>query len=178
MQSNLNTNKSHASKPNCVMFLGYGICSYYPRCKFNHPGASKMEIVDEKAQKNGRRSTPCKFYLAGTCKYRSFCKYDHSGPTDPQPLVNSTGLPLRPNEQPCFFYLRNRDCKFGSGCKFNHPELHDAGSSGVTDDGASGSEIHVQSGNQGNGVSGNHEKNVTFKFGRVNFDGITPETQE
>nr|GEU65602.1 zinc finger, CCHC-type [Tanacetum cinerariifolium] len=327
-QSNWNTNKSH----DCVIFLGYGICSYYPRCKFNHPSTppKNPEIGDEKAQKTGRWNTPCKYYLAGTCKYRSFCKYDHSRPIDPPQQYNSTGLPSRPGvslitlncmtlnlqeslmmeqdlsfitlnymtldlqeslmmEQDLSFitlnymtldlqeslmmeqglnlitlnctmldlqeslmmeqglrfkfdylelhdarssgvtddgagfkfdYLELHDArstgvthdgagfkfdyselhdtrssgvtddgarfKFdhlephdtrssgvtddGAWFKFDHPEPHHARSSGVTDDGPYGSEKYIHSGNQGKGASGNYEKKVICKFGRVNFD--------
>lgn len=37
--------------------------------------------------------------------------------------VNSKGLPLRPGQPDCAFYVRTTACKFGATCRFNHPEL-------------------------------------------------------
>merc|ERR1719436_2229191 len=40
----------------------------------------------------------------------------------PSTGLNSAGLPIRPNQLPCAFYLRTGTCRFGSTCKFDHPE--------------------------------------------------------
>mmetsp|Transcript_8574 Transcript_8574/g.18770 ORF Transcript_8574/g.18770 Transcript_8574/m.18770 type:complete len:283 (+) Transcript_8574:100-948(+) len=36
--------------------------------------------------------------------------------------MNSKGLPLNPGQQPCSFYMRRGECKFGETCRFDHPE--------------------------------------------------------
>jgi len=36
--------------------------------------------------------------------------------------LNSLGLPLRPGASPCAFYVQHGSCRFGSRCRYNHPE--------------------------------------------------------
>ncbi|EOD25297.1 hypothetical protein EMIHUDRAFT_237941, partial [Emiliania huxleyi CCMP1516] len=36
--------------------------------------------------------------------------------------LNSLGLPLRPGASPCAFYVQHGACRFGSRCRYNHPE--------------------------------------------------------
>jgi hypothetical protein len=73
----------------------------------------------------------CPFLMRfGDCKFASACKYHHSKdkyPTRYNPEVPSLGgeqteYPERPGEQGCPFYMKNRFCKFGAQCKFNHPK--------------------------------------------------------
>jgi hypothetical protein len=73
----------------------------------------------------------CPFLMRfGDCKFASACKYHHSKdkyPTRYNPEVPSLGgeqteYPERPGEQECPFYMKNRFCKFGAQCKFNHPK--------------------------------------------------------
>ena len=83
--------------------------------------------------------TPCAFFLkTGTCKFGEGCKFDHPPElagtdqstsldrqtfggigTDPQPV--RYGLPIRPGQQECSFFMKTGSCKFGSTCKFHHP---------------------------------------------------------
>ncbi|KAM0927559.1 hypothetical protein ACQ4PT_002790 [Festuca glaucescens] len=73
----------------------------------------------------------CPFYMRfGDCKFASACKYHHSKdkyPTRYHPKVPSLGgeqreYPERPGEPECPFYMKNRFCKFGAQCRFNHPK--------------------------------------------------------
>jgi len=36
--------------------------------------------------------------------------------------LTSAGLPMRPGELPCSFFLKTGQCKFGPNCKWDHPE--------------------------------------------------------
>ena len=53
-----------------------------------------------------------------TCR----CKFHHTIDKAPKISFNSIGLPLRPREPVCAFYLRNRRCAYRQLCKFHHPE--------------------------------------------------------
>mmetsp|Transcript_37130 Transcript_37130/g.78757 ORF Transcript_37130/g.78757 Transcript_37130/m.78757 type:complete len:545 (+) Transcript_37130:128-1762(+) len=89
----------------------------------------------------------CQHFLkTGTCKYSSSCKYNHpegyatqiaqapvaspsaAAPPRPAPgqrpgtTLNSAGYPLAPGIEDCQHFLRTGQCKWGSGCKYNHPE--------------------------------------------------------
>ncbi|CAA6659893.1 unnamed protein product [Spirodela intermedia] len=60
----------------------------------------------------------------GDCKFGAVCRFHH--PRErvipvPDCILSPLGLPLRPGETPCLFYLRYGICKFGSNCKFDHP---------------------------------------------------------
>ncbi|KAB5512353.1 hypothetical protein DKX38_029381 [Salix brachista] len=80
-----------------------------------------------------------KYYLkTGTCKFGATCKFHH--PRDKAGVsgrvsLNILGYPLRPNcskayrlvkafdgEIECAYYLRTGQCKYGSTCKFHHPQ--------------------------------------------------------
>lgn len=37
---------------------------------------------------------------------------------------NSKGLPIRPGEDDCSFYIKTGSCMYGLTCKFNHPDRH------------------------------------------------------
>lgn len=55
-----------------------------------------------------RDSTPCAFFLkTGSCAYGDRCKFDHPYDQAPKVMFNSLGLPLRPGEAPCAFFLKN-----------------------------------------------------------------------
>mmetsp|Transcript_151420 Transcript_151420/g.289939 ORF Transcript_151420/g.289939 Transcript_151420/m.289939 type:complete len:155 (+) Transcript_151420:1-465(+) len=43
--------------------------------------------------------------------------------------LNSQGMPMRPGQQPCSYFIRTGTCKYGVTCKWDHPE--GAGGSGV-----------------------------------------------
>ncbi|KAK6124560.1 hypothetical protein DH2020_041708 [Rehmannia glutinosa] len=45
-------------------------------------------------------------------------------PVSPALLHNSKGLPVRPGEEDCPFYLKTGSCKYGATCRYNHPERY------------------------------------------------------
>uniref|UniRef100_A0A6T9YPE5 C3H1-type domain-containing protein n=1 Tax=Bigelowiella natans TaxID=227086 RepID=A0A6T9YPE5_BIGNA len=121
-----------------------GQCKFGVTCKFNHPpnmgGTQKMAMdrcipcttFNEKGYPSRPGQPQCQFYMkTGECKFGATCRFDHPFHVQvtphlnmrPADRVNSKGLPLRPGVQPCSFYMKTGDCKFGITCKFDHPEM-------------------------------------------------------
>ena len=86
------------------------------------------------------------FLKTGSCRFGAGCKYDHppsEAGTDPtgggrlptgigriptgvqperaQAQAQQTGLPVRPGERDCAFFVKTGSCKYGSTCRWNHP---------------------------------------------------------
>ncbi|KAG6495741.1 hypothetical protein ZIOFF_043567 [Zingiber officinale] len=65
------------------------------------------------------------FYkTSGKCKYGKSCKYTHSlKKIEVAPLaLNFLGLPVRPGEKECPYYICTGNCKYAANCKYHHPE--------------------------------------------------------
>ncbi|KAJ1270319.1 hypothetical protein BS78_06G044900 [Paspalum vaginatum] len=84
-------------EPDCCYYLKFGRCGHGMKCMFNHPPAS--------------RSQPR--LPAGACR----CNHEER-----RPELNSLGLPLRPGTGLCSYYMHKGICKFGTSCKFHHPD--------------------------------------------------------
>ncbi|KAI3768995.1 hypothetical protein L6452_00091 [Arctium lappa] len=140
--------------PDCPYFLKTQRCRYGPKCRFNHPkdkiALSALENADGSALPERPSEPPCVFYMkTGQCKFGSTCKFHHpkdilitagvengnggqmeaiTGGTHvnftPAMLHNSKGLPIRPGEVDCPFYLKTGSCKYGATCRYNHPERY------------------------------------------------------
>lgn len=121
----------------CSYYMRTGLCKFGSNCKFNHPPRMKNQAPKEKIREKEEYperpgQTECKYYLrSGGCKYGKACRYNHSrgkGPVAPvapvAPVVefNFLGLPIRPGERECPYYMRNGSCKYESNCRFNHPD--------------------------------------------------------
>ncbi|XP_020087181.1 zinc finger CCCH domain-containing protein 5-like isoform X1 [Ananas comosus] len=124
--------------PDCAFYIRTGTCGYGERCRYNHPrnrggplvGAGRTAAM-EYPERSGQ--PVCEYYMkTGTCKYGSTCKYDHprqaAGLAQPV-MLNYYGYPLRPvgntllnGEKECSYYMKTGQCKFGSTCKFDHPQ--------------------------------------------------------
>ncbi|VVA25818.1 PREDICTED: zinc finger [Prunus dulcis] len=76
------------------------------------------------AEKPGQ--TECKDYSrSGGRKYEKACSLNPGrGEPSVAPILecNFLGLPIRPGEKDCSFYMRNASCMFGTNCRFNHPD--------------------------------------------------------
>eukprot|EP00249_Psilotum_nudum_P021449 c28108_g1_i7 orf=78-1286(+) len=82
----------------------------------------------------------CVFYMkTRTCSFGASCKFDHPSwvpaggiPDWKEVSSSSDSLPLRPGEldcpgeSDCMFYLKTGSCKFGSMCRFSHPDWNPA----------------------------------------------------
>ncbi|OEL14888.1 Zinc finger CCCH domain-containing protein 63 [Dichanthelium oligosanthes] len=73
----------------------------------------------------------CSYYMrTGMCRFGMTCKFNH--PADRKLAVAAArmkgeypqrnGQPECQNEKECAYYLRTGQCKFGSTCKFHHPQ--------------------------------------------------------
>ncbi|CAA0818050.1 Zinc finger CCCH domain-containing protein 37 [Striga hermonthica] len=128
----------------------FGIkCKFnHPKDRIAPPGA--MEEGDVSVLPERPSEPPCTFYMkTGKCKYGSTCKFHHpkgvhisSGEGNevqnktfgdvktlqqtfaPALLHNTKGLPIRPGEEDCPFYLKTGSCKYGSTCRYNHPDRY------------------------------------------------------
>ncbi|TYH92026.1 hypothetical protein ES332_A13G153900v1 [Gossypium tomentosum] len=121
----------------------------HPKDKLDAPGDSENLTVSGLPERPSE--PPCAFYMkTGTCKFGSTCKFNHpkdiqiqlslqnnvnceqsdiamkiggiSGDIKPALYHNSKGLPVRPDEVDCPFYLKTGSCKYGSTCRYNHPD--------------------------------------------------------
>ncbi|OMO63653.1 Zinc finger, CCCH-type [Corchorus olitorius] len=120
----------------------------HPKDKLATSGATESIVISVLPERPSE--FPCAFYMkTGTCKFGASCKFNHpkdvqksssgqdnakeqieivinnSGVTgDVKPALshNSKGLPLRPDEVDCPFYLKTGSCKYGASCRYNHPD--------------------------------------------------------
>ncbi|ONI08139.1 hypothetical protein PRUPE_5G159000 [Prunus persica] len=94
----------------CSFHLKTGTCKFGSNCKFNHPRG---------------RKTNKDYSKSGGCKYEKACSFNpRRGEHSVAPILecNFLGLPIRPGEKDCSFYMRNASCMFGTNCRFNHPD--------------------------------------------------------
>eukprot|EP01018_Ginkgo_biloba_P023789 Gb_15324 [translate_table: standard] len=109
-------------EPECTFYMKTGICKFGAKCKFNHPkdrlGAQKTSDQKEDGDSaplggTGQLGTP------GVVNGKTEKKIS---PVKPATMQNSKGLPIRPGETDCPFYIKTGSCKYGQNCRFNHPE--------------------------------------------------------
>ncbi|XP_042030712.1 zinc finger CCCH domain-containing protein 37-like isoform X2 [Salvia splendens] len=95
------------SEPTCSFFVKTGKCKFGSTCKFHHPNSVQIQsIVEENI--NGQLGE-------NKAVQTSFA---------PALLHNSKGLPIRPGEEDCPFYLRTGSCKYGTTCRYSHPDRY------------------------------------------------------
>ena len=96
----------------CKHFLRFGMCKFGQLCKYDHP--------PEKAGVDGQQDAD-KYYIApdGTRSAKIGVK------TGAMKLANNMaqtgGLPVRPGEKECSFFMRNGMCQYGETCRWHHP---------------------------------------------------------
>merc|ERR1711915_626631 len=87
----------------CAYFANFGECKFGPACKFNHPeNFINQTLPDDTILP--REPTP----FIGT---GSLCAE-----------INSLGYPVRKGQQPCTFFVKTGVCRYGTTCKWDHPE--------------------------------------------------------
>ncbi|KAJ4980754.1 hypothetical protein NE237_031591 [Protea cynaroides] len=106
------------SEPPCAFYLKTGKCKFGLNCKFDHP---KNITIPSAGQENDSEQTASVVKDGGTTtgdakSVKPFV------PFTPALLHNSKGLPVRPGEVDCPFYLKTGSCKYGANCRFNHPD--------------------------------------------------------
>ncbi|KAL4554533.1 hypothetical protein LXL04_039364 [Taraxacum kok-saghyz] len=97
------------SEPPCVFYMKTGKCKFGTTCKFHHP--KDIIITPEVEIGNGEAFT-------GGVANANMTLFT------PAMLHNSKGLPVRPGEVDCPFYLKTGSCKYGATCRYNHPERY------------------------------------------------------
>eukprot|EP00249_Psilotum_nudum_P021447 c28108_g1_i4 orf=78-1520(+) len=111
----------------CPFYMKTGICKYSKRCKFNHPkdrpaiAASDKKVSEQSKTvvENAIGNMPTSATTAeGEDKKVAIVK--------PSLSFNLKGLPIRPGESDCTFYMKTGSCKFGSTCRFSHPDWNPA----------------------------------------------------
>ncbi|KAL3627181.1 Zinc finger CCCH domain-containing protein 37 [Castilleja foliolosa] len=100
------------SEPSCTFYMKTGKCKFGPTCKFHHPKGVQISSGDgigTEVQNN--------IYGDATTVQPTFA---------PASLHNTKGLPIRPGEEECPFYLKTGSCKYGATCRYSHPDIYSA----------------------------------------------------
>ncbi|KAG9448067.1 hypothetical protein H6P81_014195 [Aristolochia fimbriata] len=108
------------SEPPCTFYMKTGQCKFGLNCKFDHPKDVSLPTALEPtsgeennyAEKDGEQ-------LAEAAKTTKLFT-----PFIPALMHNTKGLPIRPGEMDCPFYLKTGSCKYGSTCRYNHPDRY------------------------------------------------------
>ncbi|XP_010543113.1 PREDICTED: zinc finger CCCH domain-containing protein 37-like [Tarenaya hassleriana] len=98
------------SEPPCAFYMKTGKCKFGPTCKFHHPKDIQISSFD---QENGSSEGLTSDTNAANKPPITF---------NPALYHNSKGLPVRPGEVDCPFYLKTGSCKYGHTCRYNHPD--------------------------------------------------------
>ncbi|XP_009782011.1 zinc finger CCCH domain-containing protein 37 isoform X1 [Nicotiana sylvestris] len=102
------------SEPSCAFYMKTGACKFGATCKFHHP--RDIQLPSPK-QESGSAENP------GSANNEMTEDVNLIKPLSvPALLHNSKGLPIRPGEVDCPFYLKTGSCKYGGTCRYNHPE--------------------------------------------------------
>lgn len=101
------------SEPPCVFYMKTGKCKFGSTCKFHHPKDITITTT-EVEDGNGEAFTGVTGANGNLTPSKT--------PFAPAMLHNSKGLPIRPGEVDCPFYLKTGSCKYGATCRYNHPE--------------------------------------------------------
>ncbi|PIN20049.1 CCCH-type Zn-finger protein [Handroanthus impetiginosus] len=98
------------SEPTCTFYMKTGKCKFGTACKFHHPKGVQIQSAGEE---NGTG-----MQIVDTKPVQP--------PVTPALLHNGKGLPIRPGEEDCPFYLKTGSCKYGATCRYNHPNRNAA----------------------------------------------------
>ncbi|KAH7854839.1 hypothetical protein Vadar_018269 [Vaccinium darrowii] len=96
----------------------------------SHPLSRDIQAKANMREKEDNTERPglvqCKYCLSwGDCTVGKACKCKHGRgkiPVAPITDYNFLGLPIRPGQKDCPYYMRNGSCKYESNCWFNHPD--------------------------------------------------------
>ncbi|KAL5989913.1 Zinc finger CCCH domain-containing protein [Asimina triloba] len=105
------------SEPECSYFMKTGQCKFGANCKYHHPKDIEIPSGGQDPS-SGEHNVTAAEDDAATGDVKKFA------PFTPALLHNSKGLPIRPGEADCPFYLKTGSCKYGANCRFNHPDRH------------------------------------------------------
>ncbi|XWS16723.1 hypothetical protein CRYUN_Cryun33cG0002300 [Craigia yunnanensis] len=97
------------SEPPCAFYVKTGKCKFGATCKFHHPKDIQIPPSEQDDAKCEQIEIVTK--IGGA-----------TGDLKLAPFLNSKGLPMRLDEVDCPFYLKTGSCKYGSSCRYNHPD--------------------------------------------------------
>ncbi|XP_052207309.1 zinc finger CCCH domain-containing protein 37 [Diospyros lotus] len=102
------------TEPPCAFYMKTGKCKFGANCKFHHP----RDLLLPSGQDDVNDG-------------QNLIAADNDGPIGegkqiftPALLHNSKGLPIRPGEMDCPFYMKTGSCKYGASCRYNHPDRY------------------------------------------------------
>ncbi|KAJ7949051.1 Zinc finger CCCH domain-containing protein [Quillaja saponaria] len=105
-------------EPPCAFYMKTGKCKFGATCKFNHPKDIHIQLTGQE-DGNGKHShliVKTDGAAADAQAIEPLVSYT------PALMHNSKGLPVRPGEVDCPFYLKTGSCKYGTSCRYNHPD--------------------------------------------------------
>ncbi|KAL6842782.1 hypothetical protein ACP4OV_027626 [Aristida adscensionis] len=102
--------------PVCSFYAKTGKCKFGAACKFNHP--KEIETLPLTGKQTIYTSTIDEIPHVDAADSSVPAKT----PAAPAEAHNAKGLPIRPGEVDCAFYMKTGSCKYGSMCRFNHPD--------------------------------------------------------
>uniref|UniRef100_A0A0E0JL71 C3H1-type domain-containing protein n=1 Tax=Oryza punctata TaxID=4537 RepID=A0A0E0JL71_ORYPU len=105
------------SEPLCSFYAKTGKCKFRAMCKFNHP--KDIEIPSSQNEPESAVTVEGETDIGSAADSVSAKMLT---PVAAAQEFNSKGLPMRPGEVDCPFYMKMGSCKFGSACRFNHPD--------------------------------------------------------
>lgn len=105
------------SEPLCSFYAKTGKCKFRAMCKFNHP--KDIEIPSSQNEPESAVTVEGETDIGSAADSVSA---KMQTPVAAAQEFNSKGLPMRPGEVDCPFYMKMGSCKFGSTCRFNHPD--------------------------------------------------------
>nr|GEY85560.1 zinc finger CCCH domain-containing protein 37 isoform X1 [Tanacetum cinerariifolium] len=103
-------------EPPCSVYMKNDVCKYRSACKFHHPKDISV-ATGGAGNVNGGQIDGITGGTAGSLA-------PSNPPFTPALLHNSKGLPIRPGEADCSFYLKTGSCKYCATCRYNHPERY------------------------------------------------------
>lgn len=107
------------SEPICSYYMKTGKCKFGVNCKFHHPKDIQISAVGQDAVSGEQNEAANKDGETATGDSKAAKTFV---PFTPALLHNSKGLPIRPGEVDCPFYLKTGSCKYGATCRYNHPD--------------------------------------------------------
>lgn len=116
-----------SGEPDCAFYLKTGICKFGSKCKFNHPEDKSTAATKNKSDESTDGNLKAEVNVIDTTTkiITPVLNGDVEGGSaaaKPVATFNAKGLPVRPGETECSFYMKTGSCKFGSACRFDHPE--------------------------------------------------------
>ncbi|MQL75620.1 hypothetical protein Taro_008002 [Colocasia esculenta] len=120
--ADISTLPERPSQPICSYYAKTGKCKFGANCIFHHP---KDLQIPSSGQDPGSGEQAEIAVIDETESSDSIAM--KPAPFTPALLHNSKGLPIRPGEQDCPFYLKTGSCKYGAACRYNHPDRNALG---------------------------------------------------